>query len=352
MSQNIYILSSPNHRTIAKLLDEQIVSNGIFESEDLVLTQSVLIDMAKSCLIDFFYVIIADREVLFPNFDFSYKPPYWDSLYVHIWDNDTRIRLFNKKEVLKNPSMYTDESLKSGKIRLKNIEKKISELPIYDIIFLSYNEFFADENFKKLKERWPRAKRSHGVAGIREAHRAAAKLATTSMFYVVDADAEIVPTFNFDRQPSILHSASVCVWYSRNPINNLEYGYGGVKLFYRQAVLDYTEPYVDFTTSISDRVAVIPEISNITRIDTDPFSAWKSAFRECVKLSSKVINGQLDKETDERLHIWCSVGNGEFGDFSIDGANEGAFFGRTYFDQPDMLRLINDFGWLEKKFNS
>jgi hypothetical protein len=46
------------------------------------------------------------------------------------------------------------------------------------------------------------------------------------------------------------------------------------------------------------------------------------------------------------------VGNGEFGKYSIAGAIEGANFGKTYSNQPEMLRLINDFNWLREKFNS
>jgi phosphoribosylpyrophosphate synthetase len=33
-------------------------------------------------------------------------------------------------------------------------------------------------------------------------------------------------------------------------------------------------------------------VSNITAFNTDPYSTWKSAFRECVKLSSKIIDRQ------------------------------------------------------------
>lgn len=352
MSKSIYILSDPKIRTVADLIDRQVISNKIFESVDLILTEKVLTEIAKSCLTEYFYLIISDKEIVFTGFDFTFKPPYWDSTYMHIWNNDSKVRLFNTKEVLKNPSAFTDESFQNGKIHLKNIQKKIYEYPISDIIFLSYDEFTADANFKKLKERFPRAKRVSGVKGIKEAHIAAAKIATTSVFYVVDADAEILPTFHFDYQPSYYDINSAHIWYARNPVNNLEYGYGGIKLFPREKVLSYNGSGIDFTTSVALGVKVIEEVANITHFDTDPFSAWRSAFRECVKLSSKTINGQLDQDTEERLKVWCTTGNGEFGDFSVAGANEGVEFGKAHIGQPDMLRLINDFGWLENKFNS
>jgi len=352
MAQYIYILSDTNTHLIAESISDQIFVNGIVESENIKLTTDILIQIAKSCPVEYFYIIATDQEIIFPKFDFSFKPEEWDKEYVHIWNNDTRIRVFNKAEVLKNPTNFTDESLKNGNIKLKNIDKKIYEYPQFDIIFLSYDETDADNHFRQLRNRFPRAKRISGVKGIFEAHKAAAKLSDTSMFYVVDADAEISPTFTFDYQPTSYDRHSVHIWYSKNPVNGLEYGYGGVKLFPRKILLEYKGSSVDFTTSVSGSVKVIPEVSNITRFNTDPFSTWRSAFRECVKLSSKIITGQTDNETEERLRIWQTNGDGEFGDFAIMGANEGREFGKENINQPEQLKLINDFNWLEKRFNS
>ena len=109
---------------------------------------------------------------------------------------------------------------------------------------------------------------------------------------------------------------------------------------------------VDMTTSISNKFNPINEISNITIFNTDPFNTWKSAFRECVKLSSKTIEGQIDQETTERLETWCTVGTNElYGEFSIKGAITGKEFGLKYSDNPSMLSKINDWEWLTSEFN-
>jgi hypothetical protein len=352
MAQNIYILTDIKTKSLADRICKQIVVNGIYESEELVLSESILTEMAKDCKVEYFYVVVTSKEILFTESALNFKPPQWDHAYVHIWNNDPAVRLFNVKMVLENPGAYTDEMLDQGKIKLKQLNKTMFEYPIFDIIFLSYDEFWADDNFKKLTTRFPKAKRVAGVKGIHEAHKAAAKISSTSMFYVVDADAEIVPGFNFYRQTEHFDINTVYVWHSRNPVNGLEYGYGGIKLFPTCTVLDYNESDVDFTTSITKNVMVMKEVANVTRFDTDPFSAWRSAFRECVKLSTGIINRQQTEETEERLRTWCTVGNGEFGDFAVIGANEGREFGTTYSNQPEMLRLINDFNWLEKKFNT
>ena len=41
---------------------------------------------------------------------------------------------------------------------------------MYDIVFISYQEPNADENYNKLLKRFPLAKRVHGVKGIHQAH--------------------------------------------------------------------------------------------------------------------------------------------------------------------------------------
>jgi hypothetical protein len=219
----------------------------------------------------------------------------------------------------------------------------------YDIIFISYQEPNADENFAKLKARFPRAQRVHGVKGIHQAHIAAAKKSFTKMFWVVDGDAEIVDTFNFDYVADAWSQECVHVWRSINPVNGLEYGYGGVKLLPKAltAKMDITKP--DMTTSISPLFKAIDEVSNVTKFNTDPFNSWKSAFRECVKLASKVIDRQDENETVLRLHRWCTVGSDLD---AIAGAIAGQIYGTTHKDSVDALKKINDFEWLQEQFDA
>ena len=94
----------------------------------------------------------------------------------------------------------------------------------YDIVFISYNEINANTNYEKLLERFPRAKRIHGVQGIYKAHIEAAKLCSSDYFWVVDGDSEIVPEFNFDYVVPFYDYEKVRVWRSINPVNDLIYG--------------------------------------------------------------------------------------------------------------------------------
>lgn len=221
---------------------------------------------------------------------------------------------------------------------------------LFDIVFISYQEPNADENWNNLVTRYPYAKRLHGVKGIHQAHKLAAKLAVSSMFWVVDGDSTILEDFNFTAPDDLWEDASY-VYRALNPINNLSYGYGGIKLFPRKYALNLDVNSVDMTTSLAKHFIPVPTIASVTNFNTDPFNTWKSAFRECVKLSSQVIEGQISNETQHRLTTWCTVSNKKpNSEWCICGANSGAEYGRVHRGNIDALKKINDFTWLEEKF--
>ena len=222
---------------------------------------------------------------------------------------------------------------------------------MFDIAFISYNEPNADENWNKLKSRFPFARRTHGIKGIHNAHIAAATKCYTKMFWVVDGDSEILDTFNFESPKEVWEDCSY-VYRARNPVNGLVYGNGGVKLLPTYDTINMQVGTIDMTTSISKHFSPVNIIASVTKFDVDPFNTWKSAFRESVKLSSKSINRQVSAETEERLETWCSVGNGDFGEWSIKGALLGKQYGCENATDPDALYKINEFDWLHNYFLS
>jgi hypothetical protein len=105
------------------------------------------------------------------------------------------------------------------------------------------------------------------------------------------------------------------------------------------------------TTSISNKFKGIERMSNTTAFNTDDFSAWRSGFRECVKLSSRIIDRQKDEETEFRLNAWCERGADKpFGKAAIAGAIAGRAYGTANKDNVDELKKINDFSWLHEQF--
>ena len=223
---------------------------------------------------------------------------------------------------------------------------------MYDIVFISHGEANAENNWEVLKSQFPMAKRVKDVDGIHQAHIAAAKKCFTKMFWVVDGDAELSRGFQFDYEVSEWDLETVHVWRSINPINDLEYGYGGVKLLPRSLTLNMDISIPDMTTSISNKFKAMPEVSCITAFNTDALSTWRGAFRECVKLSSRAIDGQLDEETEFRLNAWCTRGKDkQFGDAAINGANHGKKYGESNRGKLEALVKINDFNWLRNEFD-
>ena len=284
----------------------------------------------------------------------SHKATEWDDEYIHVFKNDEYydgICLFPK-----NAEITQREYDNRFFVHKKEIDVVASHFQPYDIVFMSYHESFADDNYKKLLDKNFKNKvhRVDGVKGIHQAHIEAAKLATTDMFYVVDADAEIKPDFDFDYQiPYYDHNAknTVYVWRSQNAINGLIYGYGGVKLLPTQLTLNMDVSKPDMTTSISKSFKAVQKLSNITAFNTDPYNTWRSAFRECAKLSSKVIDRQKDTETLERLNVWCTVGEDQpFGKYAIEGAIAGKKYGEENRSKLEALKKINDFEWLKSQY--
>lgn len=218
---------------------------------------------------------------------------------------------------------------------------------MYDIFFISYNEPYAYFNWTRLKEKFIFAKRINGVTGIHRAHQAAAAQAMTSMFYVVDADAHILDSFNFNYKVPKDDTDVTHVFISVNPVNDLTYGYGAVKLLPTSLVRSMSTTTLDMTLGISSKFKVVNEISNITMFNTDPYSTWRSAFRESVKLTLK-----YDLESASRLYDWMYKGaDQQYGKFSIEGAVAGNTFAKDNKDNESMLLKINDFEFLKQEYD-
>lgn len=306
---------------------------------------------------DMFWLIPREVEIL-PSFDFDMYFPHYER------EEKQLNHVF--KHQFRDQENYTGISLlpKTGRLSEREIRYRFfidkkqhdtlaSCVAPYDIVFISYNEINADENYKQLLEKFPRAKRVHGIKGIHNAHIAAAKEVNTEMFWVVDGDAVIIDGFNFDHEVSRYETDIVHVWRSKNPVNDLVYGYGGVKLLPTTMTISMDLSKPDMTTSISNKFKAVKALSNITKFNTDEFSTWRSAFRECCKLASQIIDRQKNQETLERLDVWCKVGlEREFGQYAIEGAKAGRTYGEENKGDIEKLKMINDFDWLSGRYVS
>ena len=275
--------------------------------------------------------------------------PEWDHKYVQVYVNDT-----NRAYLIPFKYQYDHvETIDGHFTNKKMIETNDVYYRPYDIFFLSYDEEHADTNWEILSTKYSHAKRVHGVKGIFNAHLRAAEESTTDFFWVVDADATIRNQFKFDYRVPSWDFDVVHIWNSRNAVNRLEYGYGGVKLIPKFILLmRANSEAVDVTTSIGNKIKLFDQVSNINDFATTPFAAWRAGFREAVKLSSAVIKRQNTEESKTRLEIWCNVNvNHPLGEFVVSGAKVGKMFGTKNQDDPEQLALINNYDWLKERFD-
>lgn len=221
---------------------------------------------------------------------------------------------------------------------------------MYDIFFISFDEPNADENWHRLKSRFARAKRVNGIKGINNAHAECANQSITKMFWTVDADTVVDNTFGFDYPVMPWDEKYLHVWYSRNPVNNLEYGYGSIKLWPCAVAKKKTGSWLDFTTTVG-KIKIIEQTVSTTRFNTDPFNSWKSGFREAVKLSRSAVLSN-DSESFERLCEWTFAKDAEYSDIAVQGVIDGINFFVNAYETPERLQLINDFEWLKLKFKT
>ena len=325
------------------------------------LEKNEFINAIKDIETPFVWTVDPDVKVNQSLLDSGYLPTITQTNKVHAWQKvnpvTEKVHAYGGLRLWPTSNDYSDiksDDLKLNRIKDINYVREIGSKTIpYDIIFLSYKEPNAEVGFQKLQDHlrtkslninliWVR-----DVEGIFEAHKVASTRVSSKMFWVIDADAELVEDFKFDYIPDVYDQEVVHVWASKNPITQDEYGYGGVKLFPTDMVREATSWGLDFTTGLSSRFKSMPQVSCITRFNTDAFSTWRSAFRECVKLT---LND--DAESKQRLETWLNTrGEEEFTAEAVSGALAGNQFALANKDSLAELDKINDFNWLREQYD-
>jgi hypothetical protein len=215
-----------------------------------------------------------------------------------------------------------------------------------DIIFISYDEPSAEKRYNELKQRFPRAKWAKDILGQTLAYMTAASMSDTDYFFAVFPKLEIVDSFQFDFQPDRLKNPCHYIFNCKNPVNGLEYGHGAVLLYNKELVMKTTNPGLDFTLSAPHEV--VPILSAINHFNQTPWLAWRTAFREVLKL----LRAKPTVEGTYRLKKWLAMGEGENADWVYKGANDAKEFYDKNNDNHEGLMLSYDFQWLKEYYES
>lgn len=338
-----YTRGEPSYRE--KLLEEKF-SFAKFIKFDTSLT--ITAEKAKKIIYtNFFWLIDSSYEFLDDMLKFA--PKKWDTEYVHIFNLYREYN--NKVECYLIPKTHHIDTTQEFFTNSKYISDYVVQADLmYDIFFLSYNEPNSWTNWQILSNRFPQAKHIYGEENIYLSHKAAAAQSTTDYFWVVDADNEVLDSFNFDYYVEDYDFDLVHIWHSRNEINDLEYGNGAIKLLPKM-LFDVSSDGVDITTSLSNKLKIIPEVASINRFASSPWNAWRSSFREAAKLASGTIARSDQEENTKRLFAWTSKGlDRRFGEYAVPGAVLGMKYGMENKNNQEALSKINDWSWLYDQF--
>lgn len=209
----------------------------------------------------------------------------------------------------------------------------------FDFVFLSYDEPNAEQLYAELLDLVPWSKRVHGIKGFDLAHKKCAEVADTDFFVTVDGDNRIYPEF-MDLEIEIREDQAghAWTWSGRNHVNGLVYGNGGLKLWSKA----FVNRMQSHESSSDDRHKVdfcwnanyhdLMGCYSTSIVNSTPKQAWRSGFREGVKMCldrgqrvrpdefrSRIWYGNIT-----RLCVWSSVGQDvENGIWSIYGARMG-----------------------------
>ena len=226
---------------------------------------------------------------------------------------------------------------------------KIGQSKPLDIVFLSNGEAGADENYEHLlnvtKGLKNRVVRVDGVNGRVAAYHAAALASQTSWMFTVFAKLKVNSKFDFSWQPDRLQIPKHYIFYASNPVNGLVYGHQAMIAYNKQITLSNMGKGLDFTLDNEHEVVEIN--SGVAKYNTDEFSAWRTSFREAIKL-------RLEDSTvsRHRLKVWSTVGEGDYAQYSINGSVDAVEYFEQVNGELDKLRLSYDWPWLEKYFNA
>ena len=242
----------------------------------------------------------------------------------------------------------------------------MSKIPIteFDVVFISYDEPNADENYADLLDKCPWAKRSHGVWGSDAAHKAAAALSETTRFVGIDADNIVDPDFfSIELDTNKMTEVDVISWAGKNEVNGLVYGNGGIKCWpvnvveqmrTHEAVPEEDQRnQVDFCWDL--HYLQMNNIYSYVKNNASPYQAFRGGFREGVKLSlmdgapvSRERLKQLNRNNYKRLLIWASVGADTLnGLWAIYGTRLGCQMVNVSRDTWEWTN-VRDFDWITK----
>jgi hypothetical protein len=212
----------------------------------------------------------------------------------------------------------------------------------HPVFFVSNGETNADGNWELLSSVCDYARRIEGVNGRRKMFDTCATLAEGQDFFIVTGKNRILNPDIFNFSPDPLEKRH-WVFRATNGSNGLVYGHMGVALYNNELVRNTPKNFgLDFT--MASLVHEVPTTASLALFATSPWEAWRTAFRECVKLV--LYSEAEDPLAHTRLVRWMSFAEGENSEWVLKGAVDGAEFCELNKHLPDELRKTVEWDFL------
>lgn len=343
--------------------DGEKFGDTFFMNVPLFLKKIVYCDLLENYDLNFTNINVPRRQLPIVKHDFD---THVDAIKTLEWDGPLAIFTTNEEPAIVPPVVMWSSDTKNiiqlskgaseiivPKISVPYIKKQVYDYPLIDkthnamcgdqlldIVFVSNGEHTANKHWDYLNYiigftgKQNRLHRSDGVKGRAESYRAAAELSTTPWFFAVFAKLEVDPTFDWSWQPDRLQESKHYIFHAQNPVNGLVYGHQAMIAYNKKLVLENTAHGLDFT--LDQEHEVVPIMSGIAHYTESPWMAWRTAFRECIKLKASLPND----ENEQRLIAWLSKDNTD-GKWSIKGAEDAI----EYYDN-----VSGDFAELKKSY--
>ena len=224
----------------------------------------------------------------------------------------------------------------------------LKEQPL-DIVFISNGEPNAKSNYLQmtmyLANESKNTNRVHIVEGVNgrvAAYHAAARASTTPWFFAVFAKLEVNARFDWSWQPDRMQQPKHYIFHAGNPVNGLVYGHQAMIAYNQQLALENTGVGLDFT--LDQAHEVVPILSGTAMYAETPWMAWRTAFREALKLRASLP----DVENEYRLKVWLKEDSGTIahGHWSHKGAQDAVEYYEEVKGDPTELRKSYEWAWL------
>jgi hypothetical protein len=223
-------------------------------------------------------------------------------------------------------------------------QRMLKDAPL-DIVFVSNGEPMADRHYdrlshqvKKLPNQLHRVDR---ITGRVQSEQAGAAASNTAWYFRVPAKLAVDEKFDWSWQPDRMQQAKHYIFHAHNPINGLQYGHMAMIAYNRNLVLQTAGQTLDFATEQLHQV--VPVLSGTAEYTESSWTAWRTAFREVIKLKASLP----DVESEYRMHQWLIQNND---DDQVRWSHIGAEDAVEYYDSvkgnPTELRKSYEWDWL------